>query len=336
MKVDGSISTDITLAAESAARVEAAGYDGAWVPETRHDPFLACALAAEHTERLEIGTSVALAFARSPMSVAQIANDLHTLARGRFILGLGSQVKAHIERRFSMPWSRPAARMREYVCALRAIWASWAEGSTLDFQGDFYTHTLMTPFFDPGPNPYGTPKIFLAGVGPMMTEVAGEVADGFICHRFSTERSLRELTLPALARGRARAGKTLEGFEIAVPAYAVSAFTQEDMTAAITQARRQLAFYGSTPAYRPVLEVHGWGDVHEKLHAMSKDGLWETMAELIDDDMLKELAIVAEPDRLGAEARRRYRGIATRISFNTLDQSDLGKLGDVRRTLQED
>ena len=165
-------------------------------------------LAAEHTERVQLTTAVVIAFARNPMTLAQSAYDLQLASRGRFNLGLGTQIKPHIEKRFSMQWSKPAARMRELVLAIRAIWARWHEGTKLDFHGDFYTHTLMTPFFDPGPNPYGVPRIFLGGVGPRMTEVAGEVADGFMVHPFSTEKFMRETTLPALERGLATSGRT--------------------------------------------------------------------------------------------------------------------------------
>ncbi len=217
MKVDGGIGFDLTKAASDAQEREEAGYSGIWTAETSHDPFFPLLLAAGATKDIELGTSIAVAFARNPMLLANIGYDLQAYSKGRFILGLGSQIKPHITKRFSMPWSHPAPRMREMILATRAIWDCWNEGTKLDFRGDFYSHTLMTPFFNPGPNPYGTPKVFLAGVGELMTEVAGEVADGFLCHGFTTEKYLREVTLPALARGRAKAGKTLEGFEVDGP-----------------------------------------------------------------------------------------------------------------------
>ena len=217
MKIDGGIGTqDIKKAGDTAARQEEAGYDGLWTAETSHDPFLPLTLAAERTDRVELGTSIAVAFARNPMLLANIGWDLQSLSDGRFILGLGSQIKPHITKRFSMEWSRPAARMREMVQAIHAIWDTWLTGDKLDFRGDFYTHTIMTPFFTPQPGElgdFGRPKIFLAGVGPLMTEVAGEVCDGFICHGFTTEQFLREVTIPALEKGRAKAGKTMDGFE---------------------------------------------------------------------------------------------------------------------------
>jgi probable F420-dependent oxidoreductase len=315
MKVDGGISFDPSHAARSAKEAEAAGYDGAWTAETSHDPFLACLLAAEHTEKLEIGTGIAVAFARSPMTTAQTANDLQLFSEGRFLLGLGSQIKPHIEKRFSMPWSKPAARMREYVSAMRAIWASWHEGTKLDFRGDFYSHTLMTPFFNPGPNPHGTPKVFLAGVGELMTEVAGEVCDGFICHAFTTERYFREVTLPALERGRAKAGKTMEGFEISGPSFVVSGVTEEEMARVAQGTREQIAFYGSTPAYQGVLDMHGWGDLHTELNALSKQGKWKEMGELIDDEVLHTFAVVGEPEEIAPQLLARYGDAVDRMSF---------------------
>ena len=315
MKVDGGISFDPSNAARSAKDAEAAGYDGAWTAETSHDPFLACLLAAEHTDRLEIGTGIAVAFARSPMTTAQTANDLQLFSEGRFLLGLGSQIKPHIEKRFSMPWSKPAARMREYVSAMRAIWASWHEGTKLDFRGDFYSHTLMTPFFNPGPNPHGTPKVFLAGVGELMTEVAGEVCDGFICHAFTTERYFREVTLPALERGRAKAGRTLEGFEISGPSFVVSGVTEEEMAEVARGTREQIAFYGSTPAYQGVLDMHGWGDLHTELNALSKQGKWKEMGELIDDEVLHTFAVVGEPEQIAPQLLARYGDAVDRMSF---------------------
>jgi probable F420-dependent oxidoreductase len=292
-----------------------AGYQGAWLLETTHDPFLSAALGAQATTRIEFGTGIAVAFARSPMTVAVCANDLQRLSHGRFLLGLGSQVKAHITRRFSMPWSHPAPRMREYVLAVRAIWASWHDSTPLRFEGEFYRHTLMTPTFDPGPNPFGYPPVLLAGVGEAMTTVAGEVADGFICHGFTTERYLREVTLPALARGRQRAGLSLDGYQIAGMPFVVTGTTEEEFAAARQATREQIAFYASTPAYRPVLDRHGWGDLQDELTAMSKAGRWQDMAGLIDDPILDAIAVVAEPGDVAAQLRRRYGDVFTRLSL---------------------
>jgi len=315
MKIDGGIGLDLDTAGQQAKEAEDFGYDGIWVPETSRDPFLPLALAAEHTERLEIGTSIAVAFARSPMTLANTAYDLTQYSKGRFILGLGSQIKPHITKRFSMEWSKPAARMREMVLAMHAIWDSWMTGAKLDFRGDFYTHTLMTPFFNPGPHEYGHPRVFLAGVGPLMTEVAGEVCDGFFCHGFTTEKYLREVTLPALEEGRRKAGKSMEGFEICGPSFVVTGNTEEEMEAAKVGTRRQIAFYGSTPAYRPVLECHGWGELQTDLNRMSKEGRWEEMGTLIDDEILETFAVVGEPEQIGPELQERYGDVISRLSF---------------------
>ncbi len=325
MKVDGGISLDLRKVATSAKEVEAAGYDGAWTAETAHDPFLPLLLAAEHTEKLQLGTSIAVAFARNPMLLANIGWDLQYYSQGRFIMGLGSQIKPHITKRFSMPWSEPAARMREMIQAMRAIWDCWLNGTNLEFRGKFYTHTLMTPFFTPAASEmegYGPPKIFLAGVGELMTEVAGEVCDGFICHGFTTEKYLREVTLPALARGRAKAGKTLEGFEIIGPSFVVTGADEQQMAAASAGTRQQIAFYGSTPAYRGVLDIHGWGGLQDELNSLSKQGKWVEMGNLIDDEILNTFAVVGEPEHIGSELHRRYGDVIQRISFYAPYQSD--------------
>ncbi|HXW32337.1 MAG TPA: TIGR03617 family F420-dependent LLM class oxidoreductase, partial [Acidimicrobiales bacterium] len=277
MKVDGGLGFDVKDAAESARQVEAEGFDGLWCAETSHDPFLALMLAAEHTTSIELGTGIAVAFARNPMSTAILANDLQAFSGGRFLLGLGSQIKPHIEKRFSMPWSHPAPRMAEFVSAMRAIWSAWNDGTKLAFRGDFYTHTLMPPFFDAGPNPYGPPKVFLAAVGEKMTEVAGEVADGLLAHGFTTARYMREVTIPALERGLARVGRLRRDFEISYPAMIVTGDDEADMETADRAVRAQLAFYGSTPAYRPVLELHGWAGLSDRLHELSLQGRWQEM-----------------------------------------------------------
>jgi probable F420-dependent oxidoreductase len=271
---------------------------------------------------VELGTGIAVAFARSPMNLAQIAWDLQNYSQGRFLLGLGSQIKPHITKRFSMEWSHPAPRMREFILAMRAIWDCWNNGTKLDFHGDFYTHTLMTPFFNPGPNPHGNAKVFLAGVGELMTEVAGETCDGFLCHGFTTERYLREVTLPALERGLARSGRTLADFEISGPAFVVTGTNEEEMASSAVATRRQIAFYGSTPAYRGVLDLHGWGELQPELNAMSKRGEWAAMGELIDDDMLDAFAVVAEPTQLGPTLHARFGDVVDRISFYAPYQSD--------------
>lgn len=322
MKIDGGLIGGLDRAAASAAALERRGYDGVLSAETSHNPFLPLLLAAQSTERLELATGIAVAFARNPMTLAQTAWDLQAASEGRFILGLGSQIKPHITRRFSMPWSHPAARMREMILAIRAIWECWNEGTKLDFRGDFYTHTLMTPFFNPGPNPHGDARIFLAGVGEMMTEVAGEVADGFICHGFTTRRYLDEVTIPALEKGRSKAGKTMDGFELTGPMFVVTGRDEAEMATAAKGVRGQIAFYGSTPAYRKVLDLHGWGDLQDELNRMSKEGRWREMGDLIDDEILSEFAVVAPLDQVAAGLRDRWSDVLGRLSFYAPYETD--------------
>jgi probable F420-dependent oxidoreductase len=316
MKIDaGGDWSNVQQAGEAARAADAAGYDGWWVAETVIDPFLACSVAAQRTGRISIGTSIAVAFARNPMTVALQANDVQALSGGRFLLGLGSQIETHITKRYSMPWSRPAARMREFVLAVRTIWSAWETGAELSFEGDFYTHTFMPPYFNPGPNPHGNPKIMLGGVRPLMTEAAGEVADGFLCHPFSTERYLREVTLPALERGRRKAGKAMDGFEISGPAMILARDSEEEIRRETPFVKQQIGFYGSTPAYKPVLELHGWGDLHHELQAMTFRGDWEKLHQAIDDEVLRTFAIIGAPDAVFAEIKRRYGDVVTRMTI---------------------
>jgi probable F420-dependent oxidoreductase len=317
MKVDGGLGFGGTTegVGAMAKAQEDSGYDGIWTAETSHDPFFPLLLAAESTDTIELGTGIAVAFARSPMTTAMTANDLQLASKGRFLLGLGSQIKPHIEKRFSMPWSHPAPRMREFVLAMRAIWDSWNNGSKLDFRGEFYSHTLMTPFFNPGPNPYGPPKVFLAAVGEKMTEVCGEVCDGMLVHGFSTERYIREITLPALERGFKAANRDRSEFQLSIPAFVVTGATDEDTARADAAVRNQIAFYGSTPAYKGVLELHGWNELQPKLNALSKEGKWAEMGQSISDDVLDAFAVVTPPDKVAAGLRGRFGDVLDRISF---------------------
>jgi probable F420-dependent oxidoreductase len=329
MKVDGGLVGSLADTPRVAKELEDVGYDGAFSVETAHDPFFPLLLAAEHTERLELGTGIAVAFARSPMIMANVGYDLQAFSKGRCILGLGSQIKAHIEKRFSMPWSQPAARMREFILAMRAIWACWNEDAKLDFQGEFYRHTLMTPFFNPGPNPYGNPRVFLAAVGERMTEVAGEVADGILLHGFTTERYVREVTIPALERGWEKAGKSRSEFEVTGPMFVVTGETEEALAAARSGTKQQIAFYGSTPAYRGVLELHGWGDLQSELNRLSKQGEWVTMGELIEDDVLDAFAVTGEPEDIPKLMLARYGDVLDRISFYAPYRSDPERWGRI-------
>ncbi|MEV5559251.1 LLM class F420-dependent oxidoreductase [Nonomuraea wenchangensis] len=320
MQVDGKLmSESLEQIRTSARQHESDGYAGLWSSESKHDPFLPLAIAGEHTSRIELGTSIAVAFARSPMTLAYTAWDLQNLTGGRFVLGLGSQVKPHIERRFSMPWSRPAARMREMVSAIRAIWSSWETGERLSFAGDFYQHTLMTPFFSPGPNPAGIPKVVVAAVGEAMSEVTGEVCDGVFLHGFTTERYIREVTLPAIERGAARAGRSLDGFQIFGLPLTATGRTEEELAGAVKKVRDQIAFYGSTPAYRGVLDLHGWGELGEELHRLSlrkdDDDRWSKMGDLITDEVLDAFAVVGEPETIAGKLVERFEGLVHRIQF---------------------
>jgi probable F420-dependent oxidoreductase len=305
---------DLACAAADGKAAEDAGYAGAFTGEVNADPFLPLALAASATRHLTIGTSIAVAFARSPMALAYTAHDLQRLSRGRLMIGLGSQVRAHITRRFSMPWGRPAPQMREFVLAMRAAWRSWEDGTPLAFEGEHYKHTLMPPMFAPRPHGYGMPPVLLAGVGDAMTRVAGEVADGFLCHGFTTERWIREHTLPALQEGRRRAGLPMEGFIVKAATFLATG-TDREIAAAVGKIRSSIAFYASTPAYRPILELHGWTEAGQELTQLSKAGRWAEMDALISDEMLHAFAIVAPPARVPQLLAQRYAGLVDRVSF---------------------
>ena len=298
-----------------ARRLESKGYAGAFTYEGNHDPFFPLLLAAKATERIELYTAVAIGFARNPMILANIGWDLQAVSKGRFLLGLGTQIKPHIEKRFGMPWSRPATRMRDMVLAIKEIWRCWESNERLDYRGEFYQHTLMTPMFDPGPHPFGHPPIFLAGVGPRMTEVCGEVADGFFAHPFGTQASLREMTVPALERGLERAGRDRTALEVSAQVMVCTGANDEEIENARQATRQQIAFYGSTPAYRPVLDVHGWGDLQSELNTMTKRGLWNEMAGLVSDELLESIAVCAPIGGVAERVRARVEGVADRVSL---------------------
>lgn len=319
LKIDRGVPSDLRRVPQVAADLESQGFDGCWTGELSHDPFLPLLLAAEHTSRLQIGTSIAVAFARSPMTLANLGWDLQAYSEGRFILGLGSQIQPHIEKRFSMPWSHPVRRMREYILALHAIWDCWRDGTRLSFDGEFYTHTLMTPMFTPEPQPYGVPDVFVAAVGEAMTEMCGEVADGLLAHAFTTKRYLDEVTIPALERGIKRAGRARDDVAVSCPVFVVTGADEAQLKEAAVPVRKQLAFYASTPAYRKVLELHGWGELQTELHRMSKAGEWDAMGTLIGDDVLDAFAVVAPIDTLAAALRDRCAGAIDRVmpSFPT-------------------
>jgi probable F420-dependent oxidoreductase len=322
MKVDASISANLTSVAEAAKHLEALGYDGLRVAELNNDPFLPLTLAAEHTRQIELITSVAVAFARNPMTLAHIAHDLNAYSGGRFVLGLGSQVKPHIEKRFSMPWYKGARQMREFIEAMQAIFDCWYDGEPLDFRGEYYQHTLMPKTFTPADTSAGRPRIVLSATGPLMTKVAAEVADGLIMHPFTTEQYIREVTLPAVQQGLARNEEERDEFELDFAPMIASGTNEEALSKSIGIARDRIAFYGSTPGYRGVLELHGWGELQEELNFLHKQHRVEEMASLIDDEILHTFAVVGEPNQVVDEILKRYSDIIDRTAFSIPTLSD--------------
>jgi probable F420-dependent oxidoreductase len=304
LKIDVMLSNSVVEAARRAQELERTGVDGVFSFESSHDLFFPLVAAAPVCS-LDLMTNVAIAFPRSPLHLAHAAYDLHLLSQGRFRLGLGSQTRAHVENRFGGRWGRPVAHMREWVLATKAILRSWQDGTRVDFRGAYTTHTLMTPAFDPGPNPYGVPRILVGALGPKMNEMAAEVADGILVMPFNSDRHMRERTTPAIQRGLDRAGRQRDDLEIT--AEVIVAVGRNDQELEASRAVRGLiAFYGSTPAYRPVLDVEGWGDLQPELNALSKQGEWAKMTELITDDMVDTIAVHGTPDQVAAEIVARY------------------------------
>ena len=325
---------ELATAGDQFAELEAAGFDGAYTYETRHDPFLPLVLAADRTTTLQLGTAVAIAFARTPMLLATVGRDLQDASAGRFTLGLGTQIRPHVERRYSMPWSRPAARLHEMVLAIRAIWDAWDGIAPLDFRGEFYTHTLMPPAFDPGPAPFGRPRILLGGVGPHLTRVAAEVGDGILVHPFATRESLEQITVPALDEGLRTAGRDRSELDVTVVTMIATGDTGAELDEAIGIVRGQLAFYGSTPAYARVLECNGWEGLHPRLNALTKEGRWDAMSELVTDEMVESIAIVGRRDEIAGRIRAKVGDIADTISLECTRRPDPGHFADICRALQ--
>jgi probable F420-dependent oxidoreductase len=304
VKIDVMLSNSVVEAAQRAQALERTGVDGVFSFESSHDLFFPLVAAAPVCS-LDLMTNVAIAFPRSPLHLAHAAYDLHLLSQGRFRLGLGSQTRAHVEKRFGGRWGRPVAHMREWVLATKAILRSWQDGTRVDFRGAYTTHTLMTPAFDPGPNPYGVPRILVGALGPRMNEMAAEVADGILVMPFNSDRHMRERTTPAIQRGLDRAGRQRDDVEITAEVIVAVGRNDQELEAS-RAVRGLLAFYGSTPAYRPVLDVEGWGDLQPELNALSKQGEWAKMTELITDDMVDTIAVHGTPDQVAAEIVARY------------------------------
>ncbi len=315
MKLDCALAMDALEEAPDVARAaEAAGFQGLWANDTKHNPFVALALAAVRTTRMQLGTGIAVAFSRSPMVTAQTAWDLGRLSGGRFILGLGTQVRAHIERRFGMPWDPPVPKLREYIGAVRAIWRSWQEGAPLRVEGTYYRLSLMGPFFNPGPNPRPSIPIMVAGVNRGLCRLAGEIADGFIVHPIHSVTYIRELVLPHIGDGLARSGRSRSDVQIYAPVIIAPGETREELAAALARARARIGFYGSTPTYRPLLEILGHGEVADRLNRLVRERRMEELAAQVPDAVLDAIVVRGSYAEIGRELRRRYEGLVDRVA----------------------
>ena len=313
---------DLARVPDAARLAERLGFDGILTSETNHNPFLPLMLAAEHSERLTLGTAVALAFPRSPMIMAYEAWDLQKYSRGRLLLGIGSQVKGVNERRFSTAWTGPAGpRLREYVQAMRAAWHTWQSGAPLAYRGEHYSLSLMSPNNSPGPIPYDPPRVSISAVGPLMCRIAGEVCDGVRLHRFSSPRYIRETALPAVHAGIARAGRGRGAVDIASGVFLAVGDTAAAIAREKEAARRQIAFYASTRAYLPVLEPYGWGEIGDRLREMSLKGQWSEMAAYLPDEVLEEIAIIGPWEEAGPRLRERFAGLVDRINLTNFPRS---------------
>jgi len=316
VKLDvGMLTHDLKTIPSYARKVEALGFDCLWSSETQHDPFLPLAVAATVTERIKLGTAIAVAFPRSPMITAHIAWDIQKASNGRMILGLGSQVKGHNERRFSVKYESPGPKMAEAIRAIRAVWDCWQNGTKLDFKGRFYTFDVMTPFFNPGPIPHPRIPIYIAAVNPYMCRVAGELCEGMHVHPFNSPKYLREVVHPAVNEGLGRSGRSRADFTFATASFVVVGDTPAERDKQARMVKQQIAFYGSTRTYQPVLECHGWGDLTVKLHKKSVEGDWEGMADLITDEMLDTYAVTATYDTLAPRLKERYDGLLDRTGL---------------------
>jgi probable F420-dependent oxidoreductase len=315
MKIDGPFYAQLGEAAAEAQRLATIGYDGVYTLEGSWDPFLPLVMASEHAPGLDIATGIAVAFPRNPMHLAYQAWDLQKFSKGKFLLGIGSQIKPHIEKRFGVQFDPPATRMREYIQALKAIFACWQEGAALSFEGDYYRHTLMTPMFNPGPLDCSPPPILLGALGPKMTEVAGEVADGLIVHPFNSMPFLLNHALPAVHRGLSRSGRARADFILQINAIVITGETEQERAAATDSVRGLLGFYASTPAYRPPMEAVGYGDLQPELNRLSKEGRWDELGQHIDQQFLDAFTTSGQPHEIGGKLREKYGEHADRLAI---------------------
>ena len=316
MKFDATLIPDnLNKIPELAQKIEALGFDGIWVPETAHNPFLPLSLAASQTSRVELGTAIAVAFPRSPMVTAQITWDIAAQSDSRMILGLGTQVKAHIKRRFSTEWGSPGSRLKDYILALKAIWNTFQNNEPLNHQGDFYSHTLITPFFQPSPLKKFDIPVYIAGVNQYLCQLAGELCDGFHVHPFHTAKYLSEFVIPNVETGAAKTGRSRDDVALTCAIFVVTGNTQEEIENDKVAVKTQIAFYASTPSYRTVLEHHGLEDLQVELSKMAREGKWMSMHELINDEMLEEFAVVAPHDELPHKVKERYTGLLDRVGY---------------------
>jgi probable F420-dependent oxidoreductase len=327
---------DILADAPAAAReAEALGYDSAGAQETAHNPFLNCLMALEHTERLRVGTAIAVAFPRSPMVVANLCWDLAAYSGGRFTLGLGTQIRVHNERRFSTQWlGPPGPRLREYILALRAIFDCWQNGSRLSFRGEHYQFSLMTPFFNPGPIEHPQIPVYISAVNPYNCETVGLMCDGIRLHPFNTPTYLREVIVPNVEKGARQAGRSLADIDLVGGGFVITGETPDEIEAQKPAVKQHIAFYASTPAYYPVLETHGWQEIGPKLNDLSKRGKWQEMGDLISDDMLEEIAVVARLDDVVERAKSQWGGVVTTFVFSIPARTDREK-GRLRELIAE-
>ena len=319
MKIDGRLPSELDQVGPAARALEEAGYDCGASAEVKHDPFMPLAVASQTTTTLELLTSITVAFSRNPMTLAQVGHDLNAGSKGRFIMGLGTQIAPHITKRFSMPWSSPAPRMREMISAMHAVWDTWYDDKPLDFRGEFYIHTLMTPYFVPENRDYGRPRIMLAAVGPIMTKVAAEVADGVLCHSFTTPKYMHEVTIPQIEKTLAAAGRDRKKFDIVAQLFTVVGDTDEEIAKGMEFIRSQISFYGSTPAYKGVFECHGWHDLQPRLNLLSKEGKWKEMSDLLTDEVVEAFAVVGTAEQVADRLVKLYAGKVDRTSFPFTD-----------------